>query len=338
MKLPSRLVRASQLLLGLVIAASLVWLVFRHEDFGSVWQSITTVRVLPLVGAVALATLPFALRVPRWRLLLGRRGDATLPDSSLWHAIAIGFTANNVLPARAGELLRVVAVHRLARVPIATGLSSVAVERVLDALVALGLFGIGLMAAHLPSAVTIGGKPVAALATRLGLICLVALALAVLAARHREATVALLARLLPHRPFSEHVVAFADRVLVGLGAFRDPRHAAPVLAWSLAIWVVNAAAFYVAFFAFGFQLPFTAALVVQGLLLVAIAAPQLPGYVGTFEATIAGALYLYGVDRNAALAYAVVYHVTTFIPITTLGAWSAVRTGVGLRPPQVATP
>ncbi len=330
--------RAAQLLLGLIMAAGLVWLAFRHEDLAVVWQSITHVRIVPLVGAVALATSTFALRVPRWRLLLGRRGDSTLPDSSLWHAIAIGFTANNVLPARAGEVLRVVAVNRLARIPFATGLSSVAVERVLDALVALGLFGVGLMAAHFPSAVTIGGKPVAAVATRLGIICLVALALAVLAARHREATVELVARLLPRRPFSEHIVAFADRVLMGLGAFRDPMHAAPVLAWSLAIWLVNASAFYVAFFAFGFHLPFTAALVVQGLLLVAIAAPQLPGYVGTFEATIAGALYLYGVDHNTALAYAVMYHITTFIPITTLGAWSAVRTGVGLRPPQVATP
>ena len=156
MTLPSRLVRATQLLLGLVIAAGLVWLVFRHEDFASVWRSITTVRIVPLVGAVALATLPFALRVPRWRLLLGRRGDATLSDASLWHAIAIGFTANNILPARAGELLRVVAVNRLAKVPIATGLSSVAVERVLDALAALGLFGIGLVAAHFPATVMIG--------------------------------------------------------------------------------------------------------------------------------------------------------------------------------------
>jgi glycosyltransferase 2 family protein len=337
-KLPSRVVRGVQLLLGLGIAAVLVWLAFRHENLASVWRSITGVRVVPLVGAVALATLPFLLRVPRWRLLLGRRDDSTLPTGSLWHAIAIGFTANNVLPARAGELVRVVAINRLARVPLGTGLSSVAVERVLDALVALGLFGIGLVAAHFPSTVSVGGKPAAVVATRLGVICLAALVVAVLAARHRERTVAVLARVLPRRSFSVHIVAFADRVLMGLGAFRDPMHAAPVLAWSLAIWLVNAAAFYVAFFAFGFHLPFSAALVLQGLLLIAIAAPQLPGYVGTFEATIAGALYLYGVDHNSALAYAVVYHITTFIPITTLGAWSAVRTGVGMRPARVAMP
>ncbi len=330
--------RIAQLVVGLVVAAGLVWLVFRHEDFGSVWQSITTVRIVPLVCAVALATLPFALRVPRWRLLLGRRDDPTLSNGSLWHAIAIGFTANNILPARAGELLRVVAINRLARVPFATGLSSVAVERVLDALVALGLFGVGLVAAHFPAAVTVGGKPAAAVATRLGVICLVALVLAVVAARHRDAVVRLARRVLPKRPFSEHIVAFIDRVLEGLGAFRDPMHAAPVLAWSLAVWLVNASAFYVAFFAFGFHLPFTAALVVQGFLLIGIAAPQLPGFAFTFEATIAGALYLYGIDRNAGLAYAVVYHVTTFVPITALGVWSAVRTGVGLRPPEVITP
>jgi hypothetical protein len=42
-------------------------------------------------------------------------------------------------------------------------------------------------------------------------------------------------------------------------------------------------------------------------------------------------LLLFGVDREVALAFAVTYHVTTFIPITLLGAWSLVSSGLTLR-------
>jgi glycosyltransferase 2 family protein len=333
---PSRTGRALQLLAGLVIAALLVWWAFRRVDFVAVWQTIRGAHPLPLVAAVVLATVPFGLRVPRWRLLLGRQHDATVPTSSLWHAVAIGFTANNLLPFRAGELLRAVAVNRLAAVPFGTGLSSIAIERVLDAITAMALFGVGLVAARFPGTVEIGGRPTATIAFRFGIVALVALAAAPWLARYRGAVVGALRRLLPDRPFREHFLGFVARVLDGLGALRDPAHAAPVLVWSVVIWLVNAAAFYVAFFAFGFRLPFAAALIVQGVLLVGIAIPTLPAYVGVFEAAVAGALYLFGIDHDRALAYALAYHLTTFVPITALGVWSALRTGVGLRPPPAA--
>jgi hypothetical protein len=53
--------------------------------------------------------------------------------------------------------------------------------------------------------------------------------------------------------------------------------------------------------------------------------------VGVFEAAIKLVLVnLYGVNADLAVAYALTYHVTTFIPITLLGLWSLAKTGVGL--------
>src|ERR1700690_3666117 len=101
--------------------------------------------------AVALATLPFALRVPRCKLLLRRDDGGPIATQSLWNAIAIGFASNNVLPLRAGEFLRVAAINRLAPVSFAAALSSVAVERVLDALVVVTLLGLGLVGGQLPA-------------------------------------------------------------------------------------------------------------------------------------------------------------------------------------------
>ena len=65
--------------------------------------------------------------------------------------------------------------------------------------------------------------------------------------------------------------------------------------------------------------------------MIGIALPQAPGFVGVFESAIVFTLLLYGVDEGVALAYAIAYHVLTFVPITVLGVHSLVTTGFSLR-------
>lgn len=324
--------RALKIGLGVAISAALVWWAFRNEPFADVWAIILTARAAPMSLAVVLATLPFALRVPRWKLLLPRADGGSLPSRPLWDAIAIGFAANNVLPLRAGEFLRVAAVSRLTEVSFPTALSSVAVERVLDALVVVTLMGLGLVGGELA-----GGAGMAAKAEWIGIFCLVAMALAIAAAWQRPLALRLVDRVLPDRPFATKLLAFIDNVLRGLGALRDPRRAVPVVLWSVVIWLVNASAFFVAFKAFGFTVPFAGALVLQGAVMIGIAVPSTPGYVGVFDTAIYGTLLLYGVDQAHGLAYALLFHVTTFIPIALLGAMAALRAGPRLRG-SVATP
>jgi glycosyltransferase 2 family protein len=322
--------RGLQLALGLAISGAVIWWTFRNVDWTASWGYIVAANRWWMLLAVILATLPFPLRVPRWRLLLRQEDGSPVSWRALWHAIAIGFAANNVLPFRAGEVLRVGAVSRLGHVPFATALSSVAVERILDGLVAIGLMSLALTLAGIDPALTLkeGGRPIAELATTIGGLGLLALAVAVIAAWQREATLRIALRLLPSSRIGEALYQFGERVLLGLSALGNVRTAAPVLAWSVITWLVNASAFYIAFSAFGFDIPYTGALILQGVLLIGIAAPQMPGYFGVFEAAIAGTLVaLYQVPFEAGFAYGLMYHVTTFVPITILGAWSAVSTG-----------
>ena len=68
----------------------------------------------------------------------------------------------------------------------------------------------------------------------------------------------------------------------------------------------------------------------QSLLVVLIAVPSTPGYFGVFESGIKAVLIVFGVDANTAVAYALTFHITTFIPITVLGLWSLSRTPITL--------
>jgi len=323
--------RALHLLVGLLISAVLIWFAFRGTQWSVIWATARGIHPLPMLFAVVLSTLPFALRIPRWRLLLRHDDDTALPIPALWHATAIGFAANNVLPFRAGELLRVAAVSRLGKVAFLTALSSLAVERVLDALILVGLLGVGLVVANFPPDITIAGAPVATAATRIGVICLAALLIAIAAAWRRDVALSLVRRVVGHGPIGEKLHHFVDRLLAGLNALRDPRRAIPVVGWTMVIWLVNAAAFYVAFHAFDINVPFSGALVLQGLLTIGIAAPQAPGYIGGFEVPIVLVLGFYSIGKDVALAYALTYHIATFFPIIFLGAWSAVQSGVTLK-------
>ena len=322
-----------QMLLAVALAALLIWFAFRNTSFSEVWQQLTAMRVAPMLLAVALATLPFLMRVPRWSLLLRREDGSALPPATLWHAIAIGFAANNTLPFRLGELLRMGAISRLGKVPFASAFSSVAIERVLDALAAVALLAIGLFFAELPSSSAMAGK-----ATALGTLGVLALLTAIAVARHPVLISTPARRLLPEGRLRDGFLSLLDRLVAGLRALGSWRHALPLILWSLSIWLVNAAAFWTAFAAFGIEVPFSGALVLQGALLVGISLPSTPGYAGVFEATIATTLsVLYGVDAGVAMAYAIAYHIATFIPITLLGLYSMVSTGVTVRSAREAT-
>lgn len=323
---------------GVLVSAVLLWWVLRDVDWAAVRAHVVTARLLPMLAAVAVATSTFVLRVFRWRLLLRREDDAALAWTPLWHAIAIGFMGNNVLPFRMGEVMRSYAVTRLAGVRFTASLSSVAVERVFDGLSVVLLMAVGLVVAGLPSSTEVGGVPMSRIALVSGATMGAALLAGILVVSAPLLAERIIRRLVPSDRIADRLVALVEGVRHGLGVLRSPVRVVAVAAWSLGLWLVNATSFWIMFAAFDIPVGLGGALVMQGVLIFGIAVPSTPGYVGVFEAAIKAVLLLFGVGAAQAVAYAVTYHVTTFLPIVLLGAWSLARTSLGLRELQAAPP
>ena len=77
-------------------------------------------------------------------------------------------------------------------------------------------------------------------------------------------------------------------------------------------------------------MPFSAALFLQGLVAIGVAAPQMPGFFGVFELFGQVGLGLYGVRSDTAVAWAITYHALSFVPITVIGAWFFMRAGISI--------
>lgn len=313
---------------GVILAGALLWWVSHDVSWSDLEAEVRAASPLLIVLAVGLATATFPLRVVRWRLLLRAEDDSALDFAPLWHAVAIGFMANNILPFRIGELMRTWAASRLTQARFSASLSSVAVERVFDALTVISMLALGLLLAGLPQGVELFGTPVSRLATASGMLVLAALLGALAVVSFPLAAERLIRGLLPSRPVADRLVSLVEGVRHGLGVLRSPTRLSAVIAWSVLIWLVNALSFWVMMRAFDLPVGFAGVLLMQGVLVLGVAAPTTPGYVGVFEAVIKAVLLLFAVSPDRAVAYAVTYHITTFLPIVLLGAWSLMRTSL----------
>jgi uncharacterized membrane protein YbhN (UPF0104 family) len=285
----------------------------------------------PLTAAVVIATLTFPLRLVRWRLLLRDERGHSYPVGPLWHAVALGFMANNILPLRAGELVRSYTASRLAGIRFSTVFSSIAVERIFDGLTIVALLTLALLSPGLPPSVTIGGVSIAHLARAAGAMGGAALLVALAVVSAPVAAEAVVRKVFPPGKVADRIVSLIEGIRLGLMVLRTPSRLAGVVFWSLVLWLVNALGFYVGFAAFGIPVSYYGALLLQGLLILGISVPSTPGFFGPFEAVIVAVLALYGVANDVAFSYAISFHVTSFVPITLLGLWSLARTPGGLR-------
>ena len=127
-----------QLVIGILISALFLWLAFRRVPLAQLWSFIKTINYLWTLPLVFLLIGSMYWRAIRWKLLLP--ASRNIPPSRLFGPLIIGFGLNNVFPARAGEVLRPLALTKQEGVPFGEGMGTVVMERIFDSLMLLLLF------------------------------------------------------------------------------------------------------------------------------------------------------------------------------------------------------
>jgi glycosyltransferase 2 family protein len=241
--------------------------------------------VVELVAALALYAGATALRAERWHAIL-RRSALERRRSDVYGLTLVGYMGNNVLPARAGDVMRVVMVGGTRRLALGT----VVAERLLDVGALALVFGVVVADRRLDW----GPLPYIA-----GAGAIVALALLV---------VLRLRGLARCREWLRPVVA-ATRTLAGPAGVG-------LLGLSVVLWLLEASVYLAVGNAVGIHLGVTGALYVMALTNLSALVPAGPGYIGTYDAAVLLALRSLG---QPALGYLLVLRFVLFVPITVAG-------------------
>jgi glycosyltransferase 2 family protein len=256
----------------------------------------TAGEILALIGAIALYGLATVVRSERWQRLLEDEGaQPQRPDT--YALTVIGYMGNNVLPARAGDAIRVVLMGPAAKTSRLTVAGTLVAERLLDIAVLLVLFvvvGYGLLG-------EVGGGKVEII-------------VAVLVAGALAAAIGW--RFVRG---NERLRGFVTPLASATLGLRRAHHGLLLLGLTLVIWAIEAGVWMSVGAAVGFGMD-----PIEGLYLVALASvfsliPSGPAYAGTQDAAVAIGIKALGGTGATAVAYLLMLRFVIVVPITLAG-------------------
>jgi uncharacterized protein (TIRG00374 family) len=299
-------------LIGGAISIAALWFVLGGTDVAKTADLLGRADLRWVAFAAILLSLDLGFRALRWQRLL--RPIAAVSYLPMLGYLLIGYLANNVLPARLGELVRVHYLGDREGISRASALGTVVVERVVDLVAVVAIASVALVVLSVRGVVAnavLVGAGVAGL-------FLVVLALGIVA--HRLPGADRARAVIERYP---RVGNLARSLQGGLAVAGRPRTLVEAMLASAAAWSMSILAFAAIGQALGLQLSMgQAALIASGVAL-ASAVPAGPSNLGTFELAAQEIGKAVGIEASSALALGVLVHVS-ILAVTSIGGAVAV--------------
>jgi uncharacterized protein (TIRG00374 family) len=317
------MLRQKRFWLGFLISLALLAYLFHQTDLVSIGAALSGANYVYLLPALILYFIGVGIRAVRWHFLL--RSIKPVSLSVLFPVVVIGYMANDLLPARIGELVRAVVLGEEQSMSKASILVTIFVERLFDGLTMIAFIAGASMFLPLNGYL----KTLLALGAAL-FITITAVLVLVAGLRERldRVIVFVLSRLPSH--WGDRAAKLIDSFLHGLSVLRSPLDALAALAFSILAWLFEAGMYLMLALGFGILKPFSVFVLATALANLVTIIPSTPGYVGVFDAPIKYVLTLFGVEPNLATSYTLLLHVTLILPVTLLGFFFAWRAGFSL--------
>jgi uncharacterized protein (TIRG00374 family) len=311
--------------LGILLSAALLAVVLYRADLGKVAAALrgADYRYLPMVIVIYLTS--FLLRSWRWGILL-EPVKSGIRFGRLFSTIMIGWTANNLLPARAGELVRAYLIGKCESISKSSSLATIVVERILDSFILLTFFFASMLLLANPlETLDFGLYALAAFVVVLAILMFMTFKKAFVLVVFKRTM-----RLLPER-LSAPAIRLFQCFLEGLQSLRNVQLALKGLALSGGLWAIEAVVYHLILRSFGLSLPVYTAIVLLAVVNVGVILPSAPGAFGAFQFFCVLGLSLFAVDESTALGLSVVLQSVMWLPVTTIGVVFLTRIPAELR-------
>jgi len=301
-----------------------VFLAYRLSGWDFDWSlfisSLSNMQPGWITASIVVTFLTYLFRAFRWQILLKPLKGIRI--GPLVSANVVGFSAIFIL-GRPGELIRPLWITRREQISLTTSVATIIVERVLDSLMLIVLFGLALLLVQLPP--TTNGI----LTTMKNAAWLVVLGSAV--------AVALLFffrsnidRIVGYVPFAR-AASILRNFSEGLSFLQRGSSLALAVAYSIAVWITIVLQFW--FMMLGMSIHFSieaATLVLVGAAIGSVA--QIPGIGGGFQAGYVFCMTtFFGVPPEQAIATSLAAWVLSNVPTTAVAALYMISHGLSLK-------
>jgi len=335
-------------ILSLLVSFGCTWLFIKSIEWGELKNALIKADYWFIAPAIFFALLVLVVRAFRWQGLLSH--IKPIPVLNLLSITSISFMANNILPARVGEVLRAFLLYKKEKTKFSTSFTTVIVERIFDLLGLILFTVVILLLLPNPATSSVSGplmdtanegafsnKPIIPLLKKwtavfaaAGGIAIISLFLIVMRPGFFKKIFSKLCFFLPHN-LTDKIMGLYDSFVHGLKILENTTRTIWILFLSIIIWGVAGVEIYILSFAFDLQLPLVGSCLVAICIALAVALPQAPGYIGVFHIAVLKALDIFGIHTPSAQSYAIILWSISIFPSSIMGFIFLWREGIAFR-------
>jgi glycosyltransferase 2 family protein len=288
------------------------YLFIRGVDLDQVGEAIAAADYAYVAPALALFALSLVFRCLRWRYFLQPQQD--LDWRTLLPSLLVGYAGNNLLPLRAGELLRAQHLAEHQGVARMQTFGTLLMERLFDGFILATFVLWGLLLVDAGGAYVGVGLALAGLTAAGFLVCTTIAHNPALPAR-----VAALPLPLLNDRRREQLAGLGESFLGGFSVLQSPVRFGLASLTSAAAWGLELGMYWLISRAFDLEASFITVAFAGSAANVAMSLPSAQGGVGPFQYFATEALLEFDIARSAAAAYALALHVFLVVPVSLVG-------------------
>jgi glycosyltransferase 2 family protein len=236
-------------------------------------------------------------------------------------AIFAGLFANLVFPLRPGEVLRSYLLANSENIGFGRVLGSVAVERLIDLVIATASLAVVSLFVDLP-------RRFKRAADTLGVVALILLVIVVAIIFYLEIR---LGRNKDLETLQERHPGKLMRALIGLHAMGTSPSFYPAVLVSLLMPLAQVLALWAMMKAYAVPLSFVAAIVVLLVINIGVSLPNAPANVGSYQFFCVLGLSIFQVDKTTAAGFSIFAFLALTFPIAILGFLAVLRSGLSVK-------
>ncbi|MBB6609517.1 flippase-like domain-containing protein [Pontibacter sp. Tf4] len=324
------------LLLG--VSAFLMWYALKELDFEKLWAELKNANYGWVLLSLVMGVAAYLSRAYRWQMQIKPTGyKPSLVNT--YNAMMVGYVANLVLP-RVGELVRCTMLHRSDGLPVNKGFGTVIAERFVDMLLLLLVIAVAFLSEFNQIKDFFWGllhdkysnleQTVRSLYWVAAAMLAVTIVLFLVGLKYLNK--------LRNNAFFQKAVQFVKGMLQGIFSITKLDNQAAFWGHTFFVWLMYYGTSLVVFYALPgtSNLGYGAALSVLVVGSLGMAAP-VQGGIGVYHLLVQATLLLYGVPKEAGMAYALLAHTSQTLLVVLMGVLSFIA-GMSRKPTMAATP